>query len=110
MLISIISIIANVLFFVVLNINFYTDRTSFPDGSVREDQRSPLGRLELSDQRYLFYLQTALAAVSIIMSVLVLFGVKNNAVKLIRNISSAASLIVFIIIIIATGNTHAKYA
>ena len=110
MLISIISIIANVLFFVVLNINFYTDRASFPDGSVSEYQRSPLGRLELSDQRYLFYLQIALAAVSIITSVLVLFGVKNNAVKLIRNISSAASLIVFIIIIIVAGNTHAKYA
>jgi hypothetical protein len=51
MLISIISIIANTIFFVVLNLNIYTDRTTFPDGSTREWQRSPLARLELSDQR-----------------------------------------------------------
>ena len=110
MLISIISIIANTIFFVVLNLNIYTDRTTFPDGSTREWQRSPLARLELSDQRYLFYLQIAVAAVSIITSILVLCGVKNSAVKIIRNVSSIASVIVFIIIIIATSNTHAKYA
>ena len=110
MLISIISIVANILFFVVLNLNIYTDRTSFPDGSTREWQRSPLARLELSDQRYLFYLQIAVAAVSVITSILVICGVKSNAVKIIRNVSSILSLIVFIIIMIASSNTHAKYA
>ncbi len=110
MLISIISIVANILFFVVLNLNIYTDRTSFPDGSTREWQRSPLARLELSDQRYLFYLQIAVAAVSVITSILVICGVKSNAVKIIRNVSSVLSLIVFIIIMIVSNNTHAKYA
>lgn len=110
MLISIISIVANILFFVVLNLNIYTDRTSFPDGSTREWQRSPLARLELSDQRYLFYLQIAVAAVSVITSILVICGVKSNAVKIIRNVSSILSLIVFIILMIASSNTHAKYA
>ena len=110
MLISIISIVANILFFVVLNLNIYTDRTSFPDGSTREWQRSPLARLELSDQRYLFYLQIAVAAVSVITSILVICGVKSNAVKIIRNVSSVLSLIVFIILMIASSNTHAKYA
>lgn len=110
MLISIISIVANILFFVVLNLNIYTDRTSFPDGSTREWQRSPLARLELSDQRYFFYLQIAIAAVSVITSILVICGVKSNAVKIIRNVSSVLSLIVFIIIMIVSNNTHAKYA
>ena len=110
MLISIISIVANILFFVVLNLNIYTDRTSFPDGSTREWQRSPLARLELSDQRYLFYLQIAVAAASVITSILVICGVKSNAVKIIRNVSSVLSLIVFIIIMIVSNNTHAKYA
>lgn len=110
MLISIISIVANILFFVVLNLNIYTDRTSFPDGSTREWQRSPLARLELSDQRYLFYLQIAVAAVSVITSILVICGVKSNAVKIIRNVSSVLSLIVFIFIMIVSNNTHAKYA
>ena len=110
MLISIISIIANIAFFVVLNLPIYTDRAPMPDGSVREWQRSPLGRLDLSDQRIFFYIQIVLAAVSIITSILVLCGVKNNVIKIVQIASSAASLVMFVVIMIISGGVHAKYA
>lgn len=110
MVLSIISIALNVLIFVVLNLNLYTDRAPMPDGSVREWQRSPVSRLDIADQRYLFYLQIALSAVCAITGILVLFGVKNSIVKIIQIISLAASLIMFAVIMIVTGNTHAKYA
>jgi hypothetical protein len=110
MLISIASIVLNVLFIVVLNLEFYTDRAHLADGSVREWQRSPLARLGLSDQTYLFYIQIVLAVVSVVTSILVLVGVKNNVIRIIQIVSSVASLIMFIVIMIATSNTHAKYA
>jgi len=110
MLFSIISIAANILFFVILNIRFYTDRAHLPDGLEREWNRSPIERLSLSDQNYLLYLQIALAVVSVVTSILILAGVKNNVVRIIRLVSSIASLIMFIIILIVTNNTHAKYA
>lgn len=110
MILSIVSIVANAVFFVVLNLEIYTDRAALPDGIVREYHRSPLGRLDVADQRYLFYLQIAISAVSVITSILILCGVKNNAVRIIRLVSSICSLIMFIIIMIVTGNTHVHYA
>ena len=110
MVISIISIVANIVFFVVLNLEIYTDRAPMPDGSIREWSRSPVARLGIADQSYLFYLQIAIAAVSIVTGILVLIGVKNNIVRIIQIVSSIASLIMFIIIMIVTGNTHVKYA
>ena len=106
---SIISIIVNAIFFVVLNLDIYTDRAPLADGSVREWHRSPLGRLEIADERYLFYLQILFAAVSIITSILVMVGIKNNVVKIIRLVATIASAVMFIIIMVTTNNTHAKY-
>lgn len=110
MLLSIISIIANIVFFVILNIRFYTDRAYLPDDIVREWQRSPIERLGLSDRNFLLYLQIAMAVVSVVTSILVIAGIKNNAVRIIQLVSSIASLIVFVIIMIVTSFTHAKYA
>ena len=44
MLMSILSIIANIAYFVVLNMNLYTDRAMMPNGEMREWYRSPLTR------------------------------------------------------------------
>ena len=109
MVLSIVSIVLNAIFFVVLNLEIYTDRMPLADGSVREWHRSPLGRLDVADERYLFYLQILFAAVSVITSILIMVGIKNNAVKIIRLIATIASAIMFIIIMVATSNTHAKY-
>ncbi len=109
MLLSIISIIANVVFYIVLNIEMYTDRTMMPNGQYREWQRSPISRLRIADQKYLLTFQIILAAISVITSLLVLFGINNSIIKWIQRISTAASAAMFIIIMIVTSNSHVNY-
>ena len=109
MLMSILFIIINLAYFVVLNINIYTDRAMMQTGEIREWHRSPIARLNIADQSFLIYLQIVFAAVSIITSVLFLFGVRNNIIKIIQLVSTIGSTIVFIIIMIVTSNLHAKY-
>ena len=110
MLVSILSIIANIAYFVVLNMNIYTDRATMPTGEIREWHRSPVTRLGIADQSFLFYLQIVLAAASIITSILFLFGVRGRMIRTIQLVSVIGSTIVFIIIMIVTSNSHAKYA
>ena len=110
MLITILSIIVNIAYFVVLNMNIYTDRAMMPTGDVREWHRSPIARLSIADQSFLIYLQIVIAAVSIITSVLFLFGVRNKTIRTIQLISVIGSTIVFMIIMIVTSNSFAKYA
>ena len=110
MLMSILSIIANIAYFVVLNMNIYTDRATMPTGEIREWHRSPIARLSIADQSFLFYLQMILAAVSIVTSVLFLFGFRGRMIRTIQLVSIIGSTIVFIIIMIVTSNSHAKYA
>ena len=109
MLITILSIILNIAYFVVLNLNIYTDRAMMPTGEIREWHRSPVTRLNIADQSFLIYLQIVFAAVSIITSVLFLFGVRNNIIKIIQLVSTIGFTIMFIIIMIVTSNLHAKY-
>jgi hypothetical protein len=110
MMMTILSIIANIVYLVVLNLNIYTDRAMMPTGEVREWHRSPITRLSIADQSFLIYLQIVLAAVSIVTSVLFLFGVRNRMIRTIQLVSLIGSTIVFIIIMIVTSNLHAKYA
>ena len=107
---TILSIIANIVYLAVLNRELYTDRAMMPTGEVREWHRSPAARLNIADQSFLLYLQITLAAVSIIAGLLLLFGVRSRVVKTIQLISTAGSTAVFIIIMIVTGNSHAHYA
>ena len=106
---KILSIIVNIAYLVILNIAFYTDRVKMPTGGIREWHRSPVTRLNLSGQSFLFYLQIALVAVSIITSVLLLFGVRHNIIRIIQLVSTIGSTVVFIIIMIVTSNLHAHY-
>ena len=110
MLMAILSIIVNIAYFIVLNMNIYTDRAMMPTGEVREWHRSPIARLNIADQSFLIYLQVVLAAVSIISSVLFLLGVRSSIIRTIQLVSIIGSTIVFIIIMIVTSNSHAKYA
>ena len=110
MLIIIISIIVNIAYFVVLNLNIYTDRAKMPTGEVREWHRSPIARLNIADQSFLVYLQIAFIAVSIITSILFLFGVRSSKIRTIQLVSAIGSTIVFIIFMIETSDLHANYA
>ena len=110
MLMPILSIIVNIAYFVVLNLELYTDRAMMPTGDVREWHRIPVARLSISDQSFLFYMQIVLAAVSILTSVLLLFGVRSSVIKKIQLVSTIGSTVMFVIIMIVTANSHAKYA
>lgn len=61
------------------------------------------------DQSFLIYLQIVLAAVSMITSLLFLFGARSSIVKTIQLVSITGSTIVFMIIMIVCANSHAKY-
>lgn len=110
MLLSILSILVNAVFLIVLNLDLYTDRAMMPTGGIREWHRSPVSSLAIADQSILFFIQLALVAVSIVSSALILFGVRADIVRKIQLISLIASAVMFIVIMIVTSNSHAKYA
>ena len=110
MLLSVLSIIANIAYIAVLNIPFYTDRAMMPDGHYREWHRSPVSRLYVSDQPWLYYLEIAFAAICILAGLLSLFGVKHKVLRTVQIVSIIASTVMFIIIMIVTNNIHAHYA
>lgn len=109
MMMAILSMIANAAYLVILNIAFYTDRVKMPTGEIREWYRSPVTRLNLSGQSFLFYLQIVLAAVSILTSVLLMFGVRSSIIKTIQLVSMIGSTVIFVIIMIVTANSHVHY-
>ncbi len=109
MILSIISILVNVLYFVVLNLKLYTDRAVLGDGIAREWQKSPIDRLYAADKNVLLYVQILLAAVSIITGILVIAGVKNNIVKIVQLSSTISSTVMFIVILSIAGSTHPRY-
>ena len=109
MLMTLLSIIGNIAFFIVLKMEIYTDRAMMPNGKVREWHRSPITRLHISGQSFLIYLQIVLAAVSMISSVLFLFGVRSSVIRTIQLVSTIGSAIVFIIILIVTSDSHVNY-
>ncbi len=110
MLRSIISIVLNIGYFIVMRVEMYTDRAVMATGETREWHRSPSDRLRISDQTWILYLWIVLAVVSVITSVLMLCGVKQSVVKVVQGVSTIASTVMFIVIMIVTANTHVHYA
>ena len=110
MLLSILSILVNVVFLIVLNLDLYTDRAMMPTGDIREWHRSPVSRLAIADQSILFYIQLALVAVSIVSSALILFGVRADIVRKIQLLTLSAAAVMFIVISIVTSHSPAEYA
>ncbi|MCR4642406.1 MAG: hypothetical protein K5697_10310 [Lachnospiraceae bacterium] len=109
MLLSIISVIANIVYFIVLNIDLYTDRATMPDGNRHVWHRSAIDRLDAADNRILLYLFLFVAAVNIISAILFFFGIKNNVVRIIRLASLIVSSLLFVIILIYSGGVHPTY-
>lgn len=110
MILRILTVIVNAVYVIVLNLDIYTDRAMMPNGQTREWHRSPIARLNISDQSALLYVQLFLIAVSVISAALLMFGIKNDILKKVWIISSVLSTVMFVIIMIVTSNTHAKYA
>ncbi|MCR5251869.1 MAG: hypothetical protein K6E50_14815 [Lachnospiraceae bacterium] len=106
---SIISIVINTLFFIIMNIDLYTDRFTLPDEGLRVWKSSPIDRLDVAGNRFPLYLFLFFGIISIVSSVLFLFGLKHNAVKTIRLISTIASALMFIIVMIYSATVHPNY-
>ena len=105
----IVSIIVNIVYFVILRADIYLDRYYLPNDEMREKKLSPMDRLYHADLSWLFYLELLFMAVSIITSILLLFGVKNSIIRITQIVSTVASTVMFIVIMIVSGNIHLKY-
>ena len=110
MILNAVIIVLNIAYYVIMNIDLYTDRAMMPDGGYREWKRSPITRLHISGQETLLYFQVLFAAVSVICCILVLLGVRSSVIKTLRIVSAIASTVLFIIIMVVTSNTHVNYA
>ena len=110
MLQYIIAIIANALFFFLLNVKMFTDRAVMPNGETRVWHRSPLESLSSTAGGLLYYVLILFAAVSVITNLLALFGVKNRTIDKIRRFSTIASVVVFLLMMIFATFLHPKYA
>lgn len=110
MVLSVLAIILNAVFIAVLNMSLYTDQAHMPSGEVRVWHRSPRDRLYIADRASILYLQYLLAAVSVVTSLLILFGVRNETVRMVWLAGTAASIVIFVIIMVMTSNIHARYA
>ncbi|MBO4889013.1 MAG: hypothetical protein J5589_11995 [Firmicutes bacterium] len=109
MLLSIISFVINIAMIVILNIELYTDTAYMADGTVHHWELSPIDKLSKADMGWMFNLQIFLVAISVLSSILVLFGVKHRIVKIVQLVSLIASVVMFIIIMITSKNIHLKY-
>lgn len=100
----------NAAFLAVMNLDLYTDRAVMPNGEIRVWHRSPISRLYIADRQILLVLQLICAALSVITAVLLLFGVRSSTVRKVQIISTAASAVLFVVILIVTANINVKYA
>ena len=102
----VISILVNPIYFFILRMELYTDYGVLPDGKRIVNRRSPIESLYHADMSWLFSLELLLMAASVITGVLMLFGVKNKIVKVAQIVSTVASTVMFIIIMMVAGNVQ----
>ena len=103
------TIVANIVFYIVLHMEMYTDRAHMADGSVQVYHKSPLDRLGVGDRYGLYHLQLMFMVVSCVTGILLICGVKNNIVRVAQLVSSVASIVVFIAIMVVSKGIHPKY-
>ena len=103
MIFYVISIIVNIIYFVVLRIELYTDRYHLPDGIMGEHHRSPIDSLYTAGNPALVYLQFLFMAFSIVSAILLLIGVRNRIVGIAHIAATIASTVIFVIIMIVSG-------
>ena len=110
MLLNVASIVANVLFFLIMNMQIYTDRAKMPNGETRTWRRSPISRLSISGRTWLVWLQFVFAVLSVVTCILVMCGVKTRVIRIVQTAATVGSAIMFIAVMIVSGDTHVNYA
>jgi len=102
-LLYIVSVIVNAVFFIILNMELYTDTYHLPDGNMGSHQRSPISSLYTADKPWLLYIQVLMMIVSAVTALLLIFGVKNKTIRIVQIVATAGSIAMFIIIMIYTS-------
>ncbi len=110
MLLSIISLAVNIVYYLIMNLQIYTDRGMMANGQVREWKRSRISRLNMSGRTWLLYTQLFFAVIAIVTSLLIIFGVKSMIIRKVQLISMIASTVMFVVIMFVSGNTFVNYA
>ena len=108
-MLNLIPVILNILYCIILHIPFYTDRIILPGGMTQTYKQSPADRLYTADMPYLLYLQYLFILIGLITSLLILFGMKQNALKTVRLISTVLSAVLFTVILFLASMNHPKY-
>ena len=103
------TIVANIVFYIVLHMEIYTDRAHMPDGSIEKHHYSALGRLDIGGRSELYHLQLMFMVISCITGILLICGVKNNIVRIVQLVSSVASIVVFIAIMVVSKGIRPRY-
>ena len=107
---SIISIIANIVYYVFLQIDLFTDRYYLPGSEEPAvNHRNAIDSLFHANMNGLLDLEMLFIVVSVVTGIILLLGVKKNIVRIIWCISTIASTVMFIIIMIAAANVHLTY-
>ena len=109
MVLSIISIIANITFNIIIFLKLFTARVHMPDGGFSVYHLSALDKLNAADLTILVYLQILISMVAVILSIFVLGKVKADIMKKPQIISFIASVVMFIVLMIVTILIHPKY-
>lgn len=109
-ILPILSIAVNAAYFAILRIEMFTERYHLPpDGEVQVKTLSPIDRLYHAGNNGLINLEVFLMVVSVATGILMIVGLKNRGVRMIWIVSSIASTVMFIIILIIAGGTHLVY-
>lgn len=109
MVLSIISIIANITFNIIIFLKLFTARVHMPDGGFSVYHLSALDKLNAAELTILVYLQILISMVAVILSIFVLGKVKADIMKKPQIISFIASVVMFIVLMIVTILIHPKY-
>ncbi len=105
---EILSIIANIIYFIVLRMELYTDTAILPDGE-RTYSYSAIEKLSHAGSTGMVSLQTVSAIVCVIMAILLIVGIKKRTVTIAWIISIAVSTLLFVAILLYAGMVHLKY-
>lgn len=106
---SIISIIANIAFNVIIFLKLFKDRVHMPDGGVNVYHLSALDKLNAAELTVLVYLQILISMVAVIFSIFVLSKFKIDVMKKPQIISFIASVVMFVVLMIVAVLIHPKY-
>ena len=110
MLLTVLAVVLTVVYGIVLNTQFYTDRAAMPSGETRTWRRSPASRLSLSDRTWLLYLLGAVSVFSILFGILRLLGIREDVFLIAQIVSILVAGVLFAAAMLLSRNSHAKYA